>query len=153
MFVHLNDSNYDKERDQIIILFQNHVNEIAKLQDKKSGRWRQVINDTSTYLETSATGGFLNGILLGRTQGILPTNVNSMKEWDDIIDLGWNGLLDIIDLESGIISGQCRGTGIENDVEQYEERSTDYCLSGDPGDPAFVINAIVSYQEYLNMIQ
>ena len=61
-------------------------------------------------------------------------------------------MLDVVDLNTGIISGSCQRTGIQNDVEEYEERSTEYCLSGGPGDPAFVINAIVSYQEYLNMI-
>ena len=152
MFKNLNDTKYDKQEQEIIKLYQNQVNEMASLMDEKTGRWHQVINVTSTYLETSASTGFLNGILFGRIRDILPTNVYSLDDWDRIIDSAWNGLLDVVDMNTGIISGQCRGTGIENDVEGYEERSTEYCLSGDPGDPSFVINAIVSYQEYLNMI-
>ena len=36
-------------------------------------------------------------------------------------------------------------------LELHEKRTTDYCSSGDPGDSAFVLNAIVSYQQYLNL--
>ena len=152
MFRNLNDSKYAKQEQDIIRLYQNHVNEVASLMDKDTGRWHQVINETSTFLETAASGAFLDGIAQGRVKDILPTNVYSGDDWDDMIDLAWNGLLDMIDLNTGVIYKQTNGTGIENSVEQYEERTTDYCSSGDPGDPAFVLNAIVSYQQYLNLL-
>lgn len=144
--------NYTKQEQNIIRLYQNHVNTVASLMDNNTGRWHQVINDTSTFLETAASGAFLDGIIQGRIRNILPTNIYCLDDWDRIIDLAWNGLLRMIDVNTGIIYKQTNGTGIENNVEQYQERTTDYCSSGDPGDPAFVLNAIVSYQQYLNLI-
>eukprot|EP00041_Stephanoeca_diplocostata_P009272 m.142380 g.142380 ORF g.142380 m.142380 type:complete len:84 (-) comp17676_c0_seq7:1164-1415(-) len=35
--------------------FLHFVDAVILVQDKPSGRWHQVLNDTDTYLETSAT--------------------------------------------------------------------------------------------------
>ncbi len=86
----------------------------------------KVINDRSTFLETSCSTGFLYAIIYGRINMMLPSNVYSLPEWDNIIKLGYKGLLEIVDYNTGIISDACQGTGIENNVQEYEDRSTDY---------------------------
>ena len=70
----------------------------------------------------------------GILKGIWPTNVYNENEWDDKIRLGWKGLKSFINMTNGEIIGGCLGTGIEDNVEQYEERSTDYCKIGNPYD-------------------
>ena len=66
----------------------------------------------------------------GILKALLPTNVYNDNDWDDKIDLGWKGLKSFINMTNGEIIGGCCGTGIEDNVEQYEERSTDYCKIG-----------------------
>ena len=40
-------------REKILASFQTFIDSMLQFQDKKSGRWHQVVNETSTYLETS----------------------------------------------------------------------------------------------------
>ena len=151
MYLYLNDTVYDDQYKDIVRLYQDHLNEIAVLQDPNNGQWHQVINDTSTFLEASCSTGFLRSMLDGRLKGLLPKNVFTEKDWDDKIDLAWNGLNMFVNMSTGEIYDACCGTGIQNDVEGYETRSTDYCRIGNPGDAAFIINLLVAYQKYINL--
>ena len=151
MYLYLGDSKYDYQYYDIIELYANHINEIAALQDTESGQWHQVINETSTFFEASASTGFFSAILEGKIRGILPLNVYDETEWTEKINWGWNGLKGFVDENTGIIYNACCGTGPEDTVQEYNDRSTAYCLIGNPGDAAFIINGIISYQQYLNL--
>eukprot|EP01084_Bolivina_argentea_P267753 454595_1 len=146
MYKYLNNSKYNTQYNNILQLFKNQINKVVSLQDN-NGQWHQIINDTSTFFESSCSAGFLSDIIEGVLMDILP-----IDKYNKIIQLGWNGLLKFIDLDSGEISNGCCGTGIQNSVKEYEERSTAYCRIGNPGVAAFIINAITSYQRYLNKI-
>ena len=50
--------------------YKRQVEALVKYQDI-SGMWHTIINDSSSYFETSATAGFAYGILSGIEQGIL----------------------------------------------------------------------------------
>ncbi len=113
-----------------------------------SGLWRQLINVNTTFLETTVSSGYLTALIFGKLGGLLDT-LSSFK-WDGIIQNAWKGLEGVVDLDSGKISGACQGTGIESTIEEYEERSTEYCSCGDPGGPGFLIHAAVAYQKYLD---
>eukprot|EP01083_Nonionella_stella_P071062 190620_1 len=151
MYLALDDVEYNEEYKEMVQLYQNQVNEIASLQDMETGLWHQVVNESSTFLETSGSTGFLFGILQGFIYDVLPMNVYTQNEWKEKIGLGWKGLLSVVDCETGLISDACTGTAILNKVEQYQNISTDYCLIGGPGDAAFVLYAISAYQQYKNI--
>jgi unsaturated rhamnogalacturonyl hydrolase len=45
--------------------FRRQVDALLPTQDQKTGLWRTLIDDPSTYVETSATSGFVAGMLMG----------------------------------------------------------------------------------------
>eukprot|EP01083_Nonionella_stella_P011711 33251_1 len=145
MYQFLDDERYNTQYHDIVKLFRDQVERIVGLQDTETGQWHQVVNDTSTFFEASCSAGFFSNIIQGVLMGVL-----SMDKYEHNIELGWKGLLKFIDLDTGIIKGACCGTAIQDTVKQYEDRSCDYCRIGNPGDAAFVINALNSYQQYLN---
>ena len=53
--------------------YKRQVEALVKHQDI-SGMWHTIINDSSSYFETSATAGFAYGILAGIEQGIIDEN-------------------------------------------------------------------------------
>eukprot|EP01084_Bolivina_argentea_P140007 246242_1 len=153
MYDVINDNKYNNDKKDIIKIYQNHINVIGYYQNKTNGRWHQIINDTSTFLETSASSGFLYAMIFGRVNNYLSFDVYNEKDWDDKIELGYGGLLSVIDKTNGNIIDQCAGTPIEPNVQCYNNRSREYCASGAPGDPGVVIHAINAYQTYLNFKQ
>ena len=41
-------------------------------------------------------------------------NLDIDIDWDNLIHNAWNGILSTIDMDTGIISGVCKGTGINS---------------------------------------
>jgi unsaturated rhamnogalacturonyl hydrolase len=104
---------------QIQTLYTQHVDSMLDFQSA-DGRWHQVLNDTSTFLETSVTAMSLFALATGVTEGWL-----SRTKYNHAIQLAWTALAATV-AEDGTVSGICAGTGIQVSVADYEARPTDY---------------------------
>lgn len=80
------------------------------------GMWRQLIDDTGSWPESSSTGMFTYAMVTGTKNGWLkdPKYVSSAQN-------GWTALVDRID-EKGDISSVCEGTNKKNDRQYYIDR-------------------------------
>jgi len=132
---HFQDPNFAA----VLDLFQKHSQGLLKLQSD-DGRWHQVLNDSSTFLETSATAMYLWSIAEGVMRGWLSRDV-----YGPAIDKAWNGLVKAIQ-STGTVTGITEGTGIGTSAEFYNQRSTDY-LKSSPG-LGSVFKAIVAYDKF-----
>jgi len=127
----------------VLTLFQKHSQAIVNLQSE-DGRWHQVLNDNSTFLETSASAMFLWSFAEGVTHGWLEHDV-----YGPVIEKAWNGLVKTIQT-NGTVTGISEGTGIGTTVSFYNQRSTNY-LSSSPG-LGSVFKAIVAYDKFKNYL-
>ena len=66
----------------------------------------QVLDEPSTFLETSATAMFLSSLIRGTISGWL-----KRSDYDAVIKQAWAGLQKTLQTD-GTISGICMGTGI-----------------------------------------
>ena len=88
---------------------------IAGYQDA-SGMWHQVLDHPETFEESSCTAMFTLGLARGVRMGWLK------KSYGDNAINGWKALQHKIG-EDGTVRDICRGTGIGDDVEFYEQRN------------------------------
>ena len=49
----------------VLALFQSRAAAIAQYQDEASGLWHQLVNDSTTFLETSSSAMYLTSIIRG----------------------------------------------------------------------------------------
>jgi len=132
---HFQDPNFAA----VLDLFQKHSQGLLKLQSD-DGRWHQVLNDSSTFLETSATAMYLWSFAEGVMRGWLSRDV-----YGPAIEKAWNGMLKAIQ-STGTVTGITEGTGIGTSAEWYNQRSIDYTKSS-PG-LGSVFKAIVAYDKF-----
>lgn len=125
----------------IIALWQQHAAGMAAMQDAGDGRWHQILNDTSTFLETSATAMMLYSLIEGVRRGHLdgPT-------FAPVITRAWAGLSSTVTAD-GTVLGICSGTPVGMNATFYNDRPTAYNTS-DPG-LGSVFRAALAYSEYL----
>ena len=97
---------------RILQLVRAHLAALAKHQSF-DGRFHQVINESSTYLETSATAMILSPLARSVTYGWL-----SQRKYSDVIERAWKGLTSTVDVD-GTVRGICMGTGIIFDQYFY----------------------------------
>ncbi len=129
------------KRAQIIEIFKNHAEGLLKVQ-AEDGRWHQVLDNSSTYLETSATAMFVRAYAVGVMEGWLPK-----EEYAESIDKGWNALAQQIDEEGNVI-GIVRGTPIMFSDQEYADWGA---RLNDPRGLGAVIYAAIAMDEYQNM--
>ncbi len=88
------------------------------------GRWHNILDDDSTYLETSATAMYLIGLVRGVRSGWFESEeeATAMLETSR---LAWNSLVNQI-RSDGSVEGIQPGTGIKDDPAGYEPDNTDY---------------------------
>ena len=55
----------------VVDTFTQHATALAAAQNKTDGRWHQLVNDTSTFLETSVTGMTIVALVKGVQGGWL----------------------------------------------------------------------------------
>jgi rhamnogalacturonyl hydrolase YesR len=125
---------------RVLEIFQAHARAAKLLQDT-DGRWHQVLDVQSTFLETSTTGMFLLSFIEGVENGWLPKS-----EFDPVIKQAWKGLSTTVQAD-GTVTGICEGTGIYPSVSGYETRSTAY-NSSSPG-LGSVLKAALATARYL----
>ena len=65
-------SKGDGLHDYLVSSFKAQVDALVELQDGASGLWHTILDDSSSYLEASATAGFAYGILKAIRLRVLP---------------------------------------------------------------------------------
>lgn len=102
-------------KNYLIDTLANQVEALAGLQDA-SGLWHTLLDDPSSYLETSASAGFGYGILKGVRKGYLDAKH---------LPLGLRALDGVIGqiAPDGTVLGVSYGTGMGWDLEQYRQVS------------------------------
>ena len=105
------------------------------------GRWHQLLNDTSTYLETSCTAMFTFALARAVKNGWL-----ERQKYDSAIKRGWAGLVKAVQPD-GTVTGICNGFGIHPSAESYAHCSTSYYGSA-PG-LGSVLRAARAMHDYL----
>ena len=138
-------------RKELIVDFKKFMASMIKYQSN-DGRWHQVINETSTYLETSVTAMMITAIAEGVVQGWL-----KRTKYQSVIELAWKGLLKTIIHRNGTVtvSGVCMGTGIQSNLTGYATRGTDYMQSapGGVGSVLIACSALDRLEKYYKNIE
>lgn len=80
------------------------------------GMWRQLVDHTEAWEESSATAMFGYAIMIGIKKGILPS-----KPFRASADKAWNALLNHINAQ-GDVTDVCVGTGQSKDAQYYLTR-------------------------------
>ncbi len=111
---------------QLLGLFQDHSRAVAAVQ-APDGRWHQVLNESSTFLETSASAMFLSSLARGVRYHWLDA-----ERYLPVLRRAWVGLNKAVK-DDGTVTGACIGTGILTSVEAYNERPTPYLTPLDSG--------------------
>ncbi len=105
-----------KDYKKILKIYRNHLASLIKYQEE-SGIWHQILNDASTYEETSCTAMYTLSMARGINNGWLDDSFR------DNALAGWNAVTNKIG-DDGSVSKICRGTGIGTSVEFYNSRKT-----------------------------
>lgn len=127
--------------DGVLAVLAAHAKALAGVQNVSDGRWHQVLDDPTTYLETSATAMNLFSMATAVLRGWLQHD-----EYDATIRAAWRGLAATVGAD-GVVSGICVGTGVQTSAAQYNERPTTYSESA-PGLGA-VFRAALAYSAYI----
>lgn len=97
----------------LLVTLERQVKALEKVQNE-SGMWNTLLDDTDSYIETSATAGFCYGILKGVRLGhldkkYLPMGIKSL-----------NALIHNIS-DNGTVENVSYGTGMGSDLNHYRE--------------------------------
>lgn len=112
---------------------------MVAVQDSRTGMWRQLLNESDTYLETSVSAMNIVSLTHGVLQGWLPK-----APYAGAVLRAWPSVAGTVGPD-GVISGVCMGTGIFPNKTGYAERGTAWADST-PGGAAIVLRAAVAVQ-------
>lgn len=101
----------------VLTAFSRHCEGLLAVQSP-DGRWHQVLDDPTSYLETSATAMFIRGFAAGVNNGWLDYDT-----YAPAIERGWAALTRQFD-EEGNVVGIVRGTPIMFSDEEYNNWGT-----------------------------
>ncbi len=104
------------ERKKLLELLQRQIICLARYQSA-AGLWRQLLDKTDSYLETSCSAMFTYAIARAVNKGYIE------KRYSSLAKRGWEGLLTKI-RPDGKIEGICEGTGTGDDLVHYYNRPT-----------------------------
>ncbi len=116
-------------------LFLDHLMGLIRIQGR-DGMWHQVLNDPTSYEETSCSAMFILAISRAIRCGWLD------RKYSANVNRAWKALEKEIDTE-GIVKGICEGTGIGQTTGFYKSRKTNL---NDPRGLGAVITAAVEVQ-------
>ena len=134
-------------RTQVLSSFVEFIDSMMVYQDASTGRWHQVVNETSTYLETSVTAMMVTALATGISRGWLPASGEGVSKYEDAAVRAWNGVASQVSV-NGTVHNICMGTGIMPSVEGYNSRGRDYWQSS-PGGVGTVLRAAVAMEKLL----
>lgn len=112
-------------------IYKEHLLALIKVQGV-NGLWHQVLDDNTSFEETSCTAMFTIGLIRAIDLGILDS---SYKVY---VDKAWLGLKSRIS-EDGIVKDICRGTGVSDDINFYKTRER---FPNDPRGLGSVVTAL-----------
>ncbi len=104
----------DRRCKEIKNIFKEHLEGILTCQDE-SGMWHQVLDDSSSFEETSCSAMFIAGLSYGIRNGIID------KGYSDNVLKAWSALQKKISRD-GVVKDICCGTGIGMNAEFYNLR-------------------------------
>lgn len=104
------------DRNRIMESYKKMMAALKKLQDKNY-MWHQLLDDATSWSETSCTGMFTYAMVVGVKKGWLEE-----KEYGLVARNAWTALVRYIN-ESGDIKDVCEGTNKKNDQQYYLNRS------------------------------
>ena len=135
-------------RSSLLLDFKQFMDAMIAYQTD-DGRWRQVVNETSTYLETSVTAMMVTALATGIERGWL-----EREKYLSRVMLAWDSLVrNTVNMTSGVVDGVCMGTGIQTNLTGYSKRGTDYFQSA-PGGVGSVLLAAAAMDALLkNLLQ
>ena len=102
-------------RRYLLGVYKNQVNGLKKYADRENGLWHTVLNAPDSYIEISASAGFLCGILHGIRTGVL-----DRKEYGSMVEKALKAIVEYID-EDGTVLNVSYGTPIGENEEFYKE--------------------------------
>ena len=112
--------------DEVLRVWRLHVAGVVAVHPADGdGRWHQVLDEPSTFLETSVTAMTVYSIATGISRGWLDA------AYAPVVRAAWAGIAGAVDAD-GVVEAICSGTGIGNTVAFYQDRPTAYNQS-DPG--------------------
>lgn len=123
-------------REFLVETLDRQVSKLVELQDKKTGLWHTLLDDTSSYVESSASAGFAYGILKAVRKRYLDPKyksvaINAIK-----------GVMGQID-ERGELLNTSFGTGMGDSLQFYK----DIPLTSMPYGQAMAIMALVEFSK------
>lgn len=134
------------QRDQLIENLEKHIQGLARHQSG-SGCWRQVLDKTDSYTETSCTAMFIYGISKAVNNGWID------KDYTSVAKYGWEGLMTKISDEYDV-KDICKGSSTDPSLSFYYNRPA---LVNDTHGLATVLLAgteylkIKEFYEFVNM--
>ena len=111
---------------QVLSIYQSFSKAIADVQSV-DGRWHQVLNESTTFLETTASAMFVSSI----SKGVFFKWLD-IDQYITVLSRGWAGLSNVVK-QDGTVSGCCIGTGILTSVNDYNSRPTPYLTRQNTG--------------------
>jgi len=105
---------------QIEALYKRHALGLLNAQ-AIGGGWHNILTNSSTFVETSATAMFFVGLSQGLQNGWL----EEVKGVEESMDMAWQVIASSVEAD-GTISGIIGGTGVQDREEQYTPSSLDY---------------------------
>jgi rhamnogalacturonyl hydrolase YesR len=107
-----------KDYNKVLAIYKDHIDGIIKWQDAKTGFWHQILDDATSYEETSGTAIFTMAIARGINNGWLPK-----KKYEPVALKGWTALTTTFG-PGGTVSNICVGTMSSETTEYYKGRPT-----------------------------
>jgi rhamnogalacturonyl hydrolase YesR len=105
------------DRARVLELFQLHIQGLASLQSP-SGMWRNLLDKTDSYEESSCTAMFVYAIAHAINEGWI-----SAASYGSVAQAGWNGLSTRINAQGQVLD-TCVGTTFASDNVYYYHRPT-----------------------------
>ena len=100
-------------RRYFLSVWKNQVGALKRYSDPGCGLWHTVIDDPGSYIEISASAGFLYGIMRGVRSGALPE-----EEYSGLIETALSSILGYIS-EDGTVRSVSYGTPVGPDAAFY----------------------------------
>ena len=94
-------------------IFVAHATALSGVQNKTDGRWHQLLDNTTIWLETSCTAMFTVAMVRGVDAGWLDA-----ATFNPVIELAWGGLSKLVH-KDGYVAGICDGFGIHSNPADY----------------------------------
>lgn len=98
----------------LLNVYRQQADSLRRLQDPATGQWHTVLDDNSSYIEISASAGFLCGMMKGVRLGILPK-----EQYLDVIRAGTARIFDYIG-DAGNVLQVSYGTPIGQNADFYK---------------------------------